>query len=178
MNEKKKVFIICGSASSSASNRKLIEYIALKYSNNLILDIYESVHQLPHFIPGDISQKHAQVIEDFLNRIDTSDAVLISTPEYVFSLPGSLKNALEWTVSSTVFTEKPVGLIVASAAGEKAYESLQLIMKTIQARVKEECSLLIRGIAGKIDDQGHLKDVATQQRLHDLMRNLLDSLYI
>ena len=67
----------------------------------------------------------------FRKSIEEADAVLICTPEYVFSLPGILKNALEWTVSTTVFSDKPTALLTASSSGEKAHESLLLVMKTL-----------------------------------------------
>ncbi len=51
----------------------------------------------------------------FRKQIAAADGVLICTPEYVFTLPGSLKNALEWCVSTTIFSQKPTGLITASA---------------------------------------------------------------
>jgi NAD(P)H-dependent FMN reductase len=94
--------------------------------------------------------------------------VLICTPEYVFSLPGALKNAIEWCVSTTVFSEKPVALITASASGIKAHESLQLILKTIYADVREETQTLIQGAKGKVGDDGEIKDPATAQQLKNL----------
>jgi chromate reductase len=82
---------------------------------------------------------------DFLSQLAQADAVIICTPEYIFSPPGVLKNALEWTVASSGFSGKSVALIVAATAGEKAFESLQLIMKTIEARFNEKTMLMIQG---------------------------------
>ena len=90
---------------------------------------------------------------------------MICTPEYVFSLPGSLKNALEWCVSTTVLSHKPVGLITASASGEKAQEQLRLIMKTLETNFNEETELLIKGIKGKMNDQGKITDHKTMEEI-------------
>ncbi|MCW3124402.1 MAG: putative NADPH-dependent reductase, partial [Bacteroidetes bacterium] len=95
-----------------------------------------------------------------------------TTPEYVFSLPGVLKNALEWTVSTRVWADKPVALITAAASGEKAHESLQLIMKTIEAKFDESTTLLIQGAKGKVGKDEKVDEQTTKQ-LSDLLTTLL-----
>jgi NAD(P)H-dependent FMN reductase len=99
--------------------------------------------------------------------------VIICTPEYVFSLPGALKNAIEWTVSTTLFSEKPVALITASALGQKAHEALQLIMKTIYARFDEQTQLLISGVRAKIKDTG-IVDEGTLQQVRSLVSHFAE----
>lgn len=99
--------------------------------------------------------------------MNTADGILICTPEYIFSIPSGLKNAIEWCVSSTVFSDKTTGLITASASGQKGHEELQLIMKTVMATFTEETLLLIQGIKGKINDKGEITDTKT---LGDLMK--------
>lgn len=74
---------------------------------------------------------------------------MISTPEYIFSIPSGLKNAIEWCVSTNVFSDKPLGLITASANGLKGHEVLQMIMRTLETRFNENTLLLIQGIKGK-----------------------------
>ena len=69
---------------------------------------------------------------------------MICTPEYIFSLPSGLKNAIEWCVATTVFSEKPIGVITASADGQKGHEELQMIIKTVMARFTTETTLLIQ----------------------------------
>ncbi|WP_230470731.1 NADPH-dependent FMN reductase [Flavobacterium cheongpyeongense] len=85
----------------------------------------------------------------FRDKIIAAEGIIICTSEYVFSLPGSLKNALEWCVSTTIFSTKRVGLITASASGETVHEQLLLIMKTLEAKFQKERQLLIAGIRGK-----------------------------
>ncbi len=63
---------------------------------------------------------------------------MISTPEYAFGVPGVLKNALDWTVASGDFAGKPTAAISSSPSelgGDKAYASLQLTLRAMQARL-------------------------------------------
>lgn len=73
-----------------------------------------------------------------------------------------MKNAIEWCVSTTVFSDKPTGLITASASGEKAHEEIQLIMKTMMSKFTNGTTLLIQGAKGKINEQGQLTDDKTK----------------
>ena len=103
------------------------------------------------------------------NKIFSADGIIISTPEYVFSIPSGLKNILEWCVSTTVFSDKPVGLITASTSGGKGHEELKLIMKTIQTNFTEETTLLIQGIKGKVSREGRITDKGTEVKLRKLI---------
>jgi chromate reductase len=69
-----------------------------------------------------------------------------------------LKNALEWTVSTTIFMQKPVAIIVAATAGEKARESLELIMETFGAALDKDSTLLIKAAKGRLDSSGVITD--------------------
>jgi chromate reductase len=66
-------------------------------------------------------------------------------------------------VSTTVLSNKPAGLITASANGQKEHEELQLIMKTLNTEVADETTLLIPGIKGNINDNGQLTDKKTEK---------------
>ena len=147
---KKKILAISGSTKANSTNETLLKMMGEMAKDKCDMSIYP-IGSLPFFNP-DIDRDGApEEVLDFRRQIETAEAVIICTPEYVFSLPGVLKNALEWTVSSSSFSGKKTALIVASANGEKAFESLQLIMKTIEARVDEKTSQLIQGAKGKVD---------------------------
>ena len=94
-----------------------------------------------------------------------ADGILICTPEYIFSIPSGLKNAFEWCVSTTVFSDKPIGLITASAGGQKGQEELELIMKPLMAKFTDETTLLISGVKGKINERGEITDNKTLKDL-------------
>src|SRR5678815_5173586 len=156
MTEKKNVFVIIGSASKNSANQKVVERFGDLSKDDFNLTIYNNLKSLPHFDPDLSADSPPQIIVAFRNAIEKADGVLICTPEYVFSIPSGLKNALEWCVSTTVFSDKPVGLITASLDGQKAHQELQLIMKTILSNFTDETTLLIQGIKGKINERGEI----------------------
>ena len=159
-SERKKIVAISGSTRSHSSSLSILKIIAALGEELFEMQLFEGLSEIPHFNPDFTDNPPSQVIY-FRKEIAEADGLLICTPEYVFSLPGSLKNALEWCVSTTLFSNKPVGLITASASGEKAHEELLLIMKTIQAKFNDETTLLIQGVRGKINENGKIIDDKT-----------------
>lgn len=165
MTEKKNILAIIGSASSNSTNLKLVEKIASLTSKEFNLTIFNDLKTLPHFDPVlSIDNPPKQIIE-FRKSIDQADGIIVCTPEYVFSIPSGLKNVIEWCISTAIFSDKPCGLITASASGQKGHEELQLIMKTAMAKFTNETNLLIQGVKGKFDDQGNLSDLKTLEQL-------------
>ncbi|HVG14368.1 MAG TPA: NADPH-dependent FMN reductase, partial [Chitinophagaceae bacterium] len=150
----KNVLAISGSIRESSSNEVLLLYIKEKYKEEFNVTIYNGLNLLPHFNPDLDKGQVPPAVVDLRVLIQQADGVIICSPEYVFSLPGALKNAIEWTVSTTVFSEKPVALIVASGLGEKAFEALVLIMTTLYAHVQPSSNLLIRGARAKVASGG------------------------
>ena len=168
MNRKKKIVGICGSASQNSGNQAILEYMAKSVNSEFYFEIIEDLSDFPHFRTEQTDENVPEKIVDFRNNILHSDGIIICTPEYVFSIPSRLKNILEWCVSTTVFSNKPIGLITASASGEKGHEELKLIIKTIQANFTEDTTLLIQGIKGKVSNMGELTDEKTKTELQKL----------
>jgi NAD(P)H-dependent FMN reductase len=169
MTEKKKILAIIGSASSNSANLKLVEHIAETTNEDWEVLIYNQLKSLPHFDPELSIEQTPELVLEFRNTVERSDGIIICTPEYVYSIPSGLKNAIEWCISTTVFTDKPIGLITASAHGQKGHEELQLIMKTAMTRFTEETTLLIPGIKGKFDADGNLNDPDTIKKLDEFI---------
>lgn len=165
MTGMKKIFVINGSASENSSNQKLIDYFTELTKDFFSLTVFNDLKTLPHFDPELSIDNTPKSVSDFRQRIENADGILICTPEYVFSIPSGLKNAIEWCVSTTVFSDKPTGLITASANGEKCHEELQLIMKTVMVNFTPGTTLLIQGIKGKINNQGDIIDSKTKEGL-------------
>ncbi len=178
MREKKRIFIIIGSASDNSINQKLIENFVNNTKDDLDCLVYTELKLLPHFDPTLSSQNPPKEIVEFRENIQKADGIVICTPEYIFSIPSGLKNAIEWCIATTVFSDKPTGLITASASGQKAHEELQLIMKTAMAKFTEDTVLLIEGIKGKINEQGQITDSKTSEDLTmftNQFKNLLNT---
>jgi chromate reductase len=177
MNTLPTVFAIIGSTRTRSANLQLVQYITNTFSTQLNIEIYTRIDSLPHFNPDLDNHNVPEQITTFRDKIMKSDAVLICTPEYVFSLPGSLKNALEWAVSTTVFSDKPTALITASGLGEKAHESLQLIMRTLGVRSTDEMQLWIKGIRSKINEDGTINDAEIIKKIHHLIDHLIECIH-
>ena len=175
MTGKHKLLVIIGSAQSGSSNELLASQLGLQIPD-FEFEIFNRLNELPHFNPEQSLENPPRTIVEFRDKINRAEGVLICTPEYIFSIPSGLKNALEWCVATTVFSGKPVGLITASAHGQKGHEELQLIMHTLTARFTPENTLLISGIKGKLDKNGVLTDKTTRFKLDQFMdafRNLI-----
>ena len=140
--------------------------------DGVVIEKYQGVGALPHF--NDPEQAPDPVLS-FRASIREADAVLICTSEYAFGVPGSLKNALDWTVSSGEFIDKPVGLITASSQGEKGHAALLLTLQAISAKVISGSCLIISFVRSKLDTDGHIKDPAVALDVRRALAALLDA---
>lgn len=172
----KNVLAISGSTKVNSTNELILKFIEKKYGEGLNFEIYTGIAELPHFNSDLDNFKLPASVKIFRELIEKADGVIISTPEYVFSLPGSLKNALEWTVSTTIFSDKPTAFVIAAASGEKAFESLDLILKTIGAKVGEHSKLIIKAAKGKLNAQGEITNQITLQEIEKLMKSFMNSI--
>ena len=136
------------------------------------VEIFEGLAAIPHFNPDLDHDPAPEAVALLRQKITEANAVLICTPEYVFSLPGSLKNALEWMVSTVVFSEKPVGLITASASGKKGHAQLKMVMKTLGAKFTPKTCLLISSIKAKMGATGEIVDEKTRQEVEQFTVSL------
>ncbi|MDP5201016.1 NADPH-dependent FMN reductase [Flavobacterium sp. DG2-3] len=166
-----KILAISGSTRNNSSNFKILKYISNSLKPEFEVEIFEGLEMLPHFNPDLDTDHPPQEILSFRDKIINADGVMICTPEYVFSLPGSLKNALEWCVSTTIFSNKKTGLITASASGEMAHEQLLLIMKTLEAKFDDSTQLLIQGVRGKVNADGEIVSEETENALQNFAKN-------
>jgi NAD(P)H-dependent FMN reductase len=176
MMVKRKILGINGSASQNSSNLAILKWIGKFGDSDLELKILEDLKELPHFQTELTDNDVPERINEFRNQIENSDGVIICTPEYVFSIPSGLKNAMEWCFSTTVFSDKPIGIITASASGEKGHEELKLIMATLQAQFTDETTLLIQGVKGKIDKDGSIKNPLTEMDMEKFVREFCRSI--
>jgi NAD(P)H-dependent FMN reductase len=170
----KTILVIIGSASENSANQRLVEFLATQNTNELNWIIFNELKTLPHFDPELSVNNPPKEVLNFRKLLEQADGIIICTPEYVFSIPSGLKNAIEWCVSTTLFSDKPTGLITASAQGEKGHEELQLIMRTLMAKFTNETTLLISGIKSKVSESGQLTSPETQSELERFTSSFLE----
>jgi chromate reductase len=129
--------------------------------------VYGGLAALPHFNPDlDDEARPPAPVKELRGLIAQADAVVISTPEYAHGLPGSLKNALDWIVSSGELRGKPVLLINASpGGGERAQASLVGTLQVMEARLLESATVRVASIRSKLDAEGNVSDAGTVKAL-------------
>ncbi|MDG0816573.1 NADPH-dependent FMN reductase [Bdellovibrio svalbardensis] len=176
MSDKFKILAISGSTRKSSSNLNLIKAIAELSSELFAVNLFDGLTDLPHFNPDLDGENAPEQIIKFRQLLKDADGVLICTPEYAIGVPGTLKNAIDWTVSSMEFSQKPVALITASTSGEKAHASLLGTLLIIESKMTEESQLVISGIKSKVSDSGQITDqetLAQVQRLIDALGKMV-----
>lgn len=170
-----RILAISGSLRAKSSSNLILDVIASLVPDGVSFEIYNGIGSLPHF--NDADDVPNSVI-NFRNKVRESDGILICTPEYAFGVPGSLKNALDWTVGSGEFVNKPVGLVTASSQGEKGHAALLLILTAISAKVANNGTLLISSVRSKLDAKGNIKDPKTLVNLQRVIKILLQNINV
>jgi len=99
------------------------------------LDVYRGLGELPHFNQDLDIEPAPPAVAEWRSRLRNAQAILISSPEYAHGVPGSLKNALDWIVSSGEFMDKPVALFNPSQLSFHGQASLKGTLTVMMARV-------------------------------------------
>lgn len=176
MSATKHILAISGSLRAASANTTLLKSLTSMMPQGVQYTVYEGLDRLPHFNPDITDEKLLQTVNDFRAQLRAADGVIFCTPEYAFGVPGVLKNALDWLVSSGEFTDKPTATISASplvTGADKAHASLLQTIKVMGAKVPNGGSLTIPAILKKLDDHGMVSDEATKEDLQDLIDALV-----
>ena len=140
------ILAVCGSLRAESKNRALLEAAQILAPGHARITLDWALASLPHFNP-DLDTLDGTTLPPEVRRwresVGEADGVLISSPEYAHGIPGVLKNALDWLVSSTSFPGKPVALLGASAMSVYAPEQLREILTTMNARFVREASIVV-----------------------------------
>ena len=118
-------------------------------------------------------------VERFRNELASADAILVVTPEYNYSVPGVLKNAIDWASRppDQPFNGKPVAIMGASPGllgSARAQYHLRQILLSINALVLNKPEVMITQANTKIDEAGELKDEQTRAFVRKLLEALHD----
>lgn len=160
---------LCGSTRQNSSNHSLLLCLQHKWQEEFDMVLFENLAALPHFNPDLDKDPIPDKIAGFRQLFTQADGVIICTPEYAHGVPGTLKNALDWTVSSSSFSGKPTVLITASTDGQYGHRALLETLYVIEAKNVDELQLLIPFAKTKISSDRGIIDENTNNAMDHIM---------
>ena len=171
----KRVLLVSGSTRSASTNSALVR-TALLCAPPGVATVRYGMTGLPYFNPDDDREPLPPAVVALRAAVAASDALLFCTPEYAGSMPGALKNLLEWTVGSTVMTDKPAAWVNAAAdprRGHGANDQLVTVLGYVQARVVPNACRSVPISRELIGPDGLVADPSTRAALTDVLAGLL-----
>lgn len=175
-----KILAISGSLRRDSHNRNLLLSAAELLPPDVDFELYEDLKAVPPYDQDDDLQPVAAAVARLRAAIADADALLIATPEYNSSIPGQLKNALDWAsrpLASSVLRNKPVAVIGVSTGAFGAVWSqaeLRKVLAATGARVLD-AELAIGHAPERFDEHGRLGDADLRRQLGEVLDTLLTS---
>jgi chromate reductase len=166
---KLKVLAISGSTRSSSSNLNLIKAVSILAEQRFQTTIFEGLTSLSHFNPDLDNEAPPIEVAAFRQQLREADGILICTPEYALGVPGSLKNAIDWTVSSMELNQKPVALITAGLSGKVAHQSLLGTLLMVEARISQHMQVIVPFVKTKVNHNAQITDAETLEAINKLI---------
>ena len=168
---------IAGSVRRGSHNRRLLRAAGELLPPGVEFVEWDGLGGLPIF-DEDLETTPPPAVQDFLDAVEESDGLLIATPEYNASVPGGLKNALDWAsrpFPDNVLRDKPSAVIGASTGLFGAVWAQAEVRKALKASGAHvlESELPVGMADSAFDPDGTLADPELGARLGDLLGDLL-----
>jgi len=169
---------ISGSLRHDSHNTALLQAAAELLPPGDELVLWDALRDVPPYDQDDDVEPAPPAIAALRAAVAEADAVLFATPEYNSSIPGALKNALDWAsrpLATNVFRSKPVAVIGSSAGffgAVWAQAELRKVLAAMGARVAE-VEVAVGRAAEKIDPDGRLRDDEVRTELRDALDELI-----
>lgn len=128
-----RVLGICGSLQQKSGNLTLLQVAAEVAPEGMQVHLYDGLGELPHFNPDLEQAEPPAAVAALRAAISSSDALLIATPEYGHSLPGALKNAVDWLIGTGELERKWVAITCAVPSVERGRLGLKALADTLGA---------------------------------------------
>ncbi len=137
MSEQALILLVSGSTRSGSTNTAALATAAAIAPSRVTAVLYHGLADLPAFNPDHDGDLLPEAVAGLRRQIAESDAVLFCTPEYAGTLPGSLKNLLDWTVGGGELYRKPAAWInvAAPGRGKGAEDSLAAVLGYVDADI-------------------------------------------
>jgi chromate reductase, NAD(P)H dehydrogenase (quinone) len=178
MSDAIRILGIAGSLRRESYNRAALRAAAQLVPEGATLDIFE-IDGIPGFSQDEEQNPPAKVVE-FKKRIRAADAILFVTPEYNYSVPGVLKNAIDWAsrpYGDSAWSGKPAAVMGASTGTigtARAQYHLRQMFVFLNMFPVNQPEVMIGNAASRFDSAGNLTDEATKKFIRQLLENLVE----
>ncbi len=176
--EKIKIVGIVGSLRKGSYNRMLMDAAIEVKPEDCVIEVAD-ISQIPLYNQDNESEVPQPVVV-LKEKIKSADAILVATPEYNYSIPGVLKNAIDWAsrpYDLDVFSGKAVGLMSASIGqmgGGRAQYHLRQSFVFLNAFTINKPEVMVSFAPEKFDGEGRLKDDKTKEVVRKMLVNLIE----
>ncbi len=170
-----RLLAISGSLRAASSNGAVLEAFVALAPADVEISIYGGLADLPPFNPDQDMDEPPAAVLDLRQEIGACDGLLISSPEYAHGIPGSLKNALDWLVSSLEFPETLVALINPSSRSVHAQAQLREVLTTMSARLVDPACLTLELQGRGLDAAGIAADPAVSSQITGALTQFVEA---
>ena len=173
-----KILGIAGSLRRESYNRSAMRAATQLVPPGARIEVFE-LDGIPGFNQDDEQHPPAKVVE-LKRRVRAADALLFVTPEYNYSIPGVLKNAIDWAsrpFGDNAWYGKPAAIMGASTGQigtARAQYHLRQVFVFLNVHPINEPEVMIGHAAEKFDGAGTLTDGRTRELIRQLLQNLVD----
>lgn len=177
MNNKIKILGFAGSLRKGSYNKALLRAALELLPEDASLDIFD-LEGIPPY-NQDLDDSMPERVKEFKKKIRAADAILIVTPEYNYSIPGVLKNAIDWASrppGNNSWDGKPVAIMSASIGmlgGSRAQYHLRQIFVYINMFSVVRPEVIVPFAQDKIDQNGRVTDEKTRRKIRELLESLV-----
>jgi chromate reductase, NAD(P)H dehydrogenase (quinone) len=174
-----KILGISGSLRSSSYNTGLLRAAQELAPDGVEIEIYEGLRELPPYDQDVQDHEPPRAVGDLRRRIAEADALLFATPEYNGSIPGVLKNAVDWAsrpFPDNALRGKPAAIVGASTGNYGALwaqQDLRRVLGIAGARVLEG-ELAVPRAQERFDENSRLTDEIVRGRLAQVAQRLAE----
>ncbi len=177
MSSKIHIVAFSGSLRASSYNTASIEAASLVLPENCSLEILD-ISNLPLYNQEQDGANAPQEVISLAQKVVNADAILFATPEYNYSIPGVLKNAIDWLSRQQPqpFAGKPAAVMSASMSilgGARAQYHLRQIMIYLDVHFVNKPEVMIAGAHEKFSENGELTDELTRDFIQQLIESLV-----
>lgn len=178
MNDTVKILGIAGSLRRESYNRSALRAAIDLVPEGARIETFE-LNDIPVFNQDNELNPHPSVVE-FKRRIREADAILIVTPEYNYSIPGVLKNAMDWAsrpYGDNSWDGKAVALMGATPGvlgTARAQYHLRQTFINLNIFTVNQPEVMIGSAHERFDEEGNLKDEKTKELIRELLQNLVN----